>query len=60
MRELLYGLKECKKELCDANRFKPPSESIDRRNRSLSLFNGYYKQATPPKLPHIPRALRIP
>jgi hypothetical protein len=51
MRELLYGLKECKKELCDANRFKPPSENIDRRDRSLPLLNGYYKQATPPKAP---------
>ncbi len=49
MRELLFGLKECEKELCDANRFTP-SQNMERRDMPLPLLNGYYKQATPPKV----------
>jgi hypothetical protein len=48
MRELLFGLKECEKELCNANRFIP-SQNMEQRNMPLPLLNGYYKQATPPK-----------
>jgi hypothetical protein len=48
MRELLFGLKECEKELCNANRFTP-SQNMERRDMPLPLLNGYYKQATPPK-----------
>jgi hypothetical protein len=48
MQELLYGLKECKKDLCDGNQFDP-SQNIERRDMPLPLFNGYYKQATAPK-----------
>jgi hypothetical protein len=40
MQELLYGLKECKKDLCDGNQFDP-SQNIKRRNMPLPLFNGY-------------------
>jgi hypothetical protein len=48
MRELSYGLKECEKELWDHQYFSI-SENMDRRERHLLLFNGYYKQATAPK-----------
>jgi hypothetical protein len=48
MRELLYGLKESEKELCDAKRFSI-LENIDRWERALLLINGYFKQATAPK-----------
>jgi hypothetical protein len=48
MRELLFGLKECEKELCNANKFTP-SQNIEQRDKPLPLLNGYYKQATPPK-----------
>jgi hypothetical protein len=48
MRELLFELKECEKELYDANRFTP-SHNMERCNMPLPLLNGYYKQATPPK-----------
>jgi hypothetical protein len=48
MRELLFGLKECEKELCNANRFTP-SQNMEQCDMPLPLLNGYYKQATPPK-----------
>jgi hypothetical protein len=48
MRELLFGLKESEKELCNNTQFFP-SENLDHQDRALPLFNGYYKQATPPK-----------
>jgi hypothetical protein len=48
MRELVYGLKESKKELCDAKKFSL-TENVDQRDRALPLFNGYFKQATAPK-----------
>jgi hypothetical protein len=48
MRELLFGLKECEKELCNANRFTP-SQNMEHRDMPLPLLNGYYKQATPTK-----------
>jgi hypothetical protein len=41
-------LKECEKELCDAKHFSV-SENLAHRDRALPLFNGYYKQGTPPK-----------
>jgi hypothetical protein len=42
------GLKKSEKELCNNTQFSP-LENLDRRDRALPLFNGYYKQATPPK-----------
>ncbi len=48
MRELVYGLKESKKELCDAKKFSL-TENVDQQDRALPLFNGYFKQATAPK-----------
>ncbi len=48
MRELVYGLKESKKELCDAKTFFL-TENVDQRDRALPLFNEYFKQATAPK-----------
>jgi hypothetical protein len=48
MQELLYSLKEYKKDLCDGNQFDP-SQNIERCDMPLPLFNGYYKQATAPK-----------
>jgi hypothetical protein len=48
MQKLLYGLKECEKELCNHQCFSI-SENMDHRERHLLLFNGYYKQATAPK-----------
>jgi hypothetical protein len=48
MHELLFGLKESEKELCNHKHFSP-SENMDHRDRVLPLFNGYYKQSTPPK-----------
>jgi hypothetical protein len=48
MRELVYRLKESKKELCDAKKFSL-TENVDQRDRALPLFNGYFKQATAPK-----------
>jgi hypothetical protein len=48
MREILHGLKECKKDLCDGNQFDP-SQNIGCCEMQLRLFNGYYKQATAPK-----------
>ena len=48
MKELLYGLKESEKELCDAKHFSI-LEYIDHGERALPLFNGSFKQATAPK-----------
>ncbi len=48
MRKLLFGLKECEKELCDAKCFSV-SKNLTCRDRAFPLFNGYYKQGTPPK-----------
>jgi hypothetical protein len=48
MRELLLGLKESGKELCNHKCFSP-LENMDHQDRVLPLFNGYYKQSTPPK-----------
>jgi hypothetical protein len=48
MRKLLFGLKEYEKELCNAKPFSV-SKNLARRDRALPLFNGYYKQSTPPK-----------
>ncbi len=48
MQELLFGLKECEKELCNANRFTP-SQNMEQCDMPLPLLNDYYKQATPPK-----------
>ncbi len=48
MWELLFGLNECEKELCNANRFTP-SQNMERCGMPLPLLTGYYKQATPPK-----------
>jgi hypothetical protein len=50
MRELLHGLKECKKGLCNGNRFDP-AQNIECWELPLPLFNEYYKQATAPKAP---------
>ncbi len=49
-RKLMYGLKESEKELCDTKRFSL-EQNTDRRDMVLPLFNGYYKQSTPPKAP---------
>ncbi len=48
MKELVYGLKESKKELCDAKKFSL-TENVDQRDRALLLFKRYFKQATAPK-----------
>jgi hypothetical protein len=48
MRELVYGLKESEKELCDAKKFSL-TENMDQQDRALPLFNKYFKQATAPK-----------
>jgi hypothetical protein len=48
MRELLYGLKKSKKNYAMPRKFSL-SENIDRQERALPLFNGYFKQATAPK-----------
>jgi hypothetical protein len=48
MRKLLYGLKECEKELCNGQRFSL-EENMAHYKMPLTLFNGIYKQATPPK-----------
>ncbi len=49
MQELLHGHKECKKDLGDGNQFDP-SQNIERHEMQLLVFNGYYKQATAPKV----------
>jgi hypothetical protein len=48
MRDLLYGLKESEKELCDGQKF-PFDQNIACWDMPLPLFNGYYKQSTPPQ-----------
>jgi hypothetical protein len=55
MRELMYGLKESKKELCDAKKFSL-EQNLDQCDVALPLFNRYYKQSTPQKLQPILRA----
>ncbi len=50
MHELLYGLKESEKELCDGKRFTL-NQNMACRDMPLPLLNGYYNQATPPKAP---------
>jgi hypothetical protein len=50
MRKLMYGLKESKKELCDAKKVSL-EQNINQGDMALSLFNGYYKQSTPPQKP---------
>jgi hypothetical protein len=59
MQELLHGLKECKKDLCDGNQFDP-AQNIKHRELPLPLFNGYYKQATAPKAPTHSKGMEIP
>ncbi len=44
---ILFGLKESEKELCNNIQFSP-LENLDHWDRALPLFNGYYKQVTPP------------
>jgi hypothetical protein len=38
VRELVYGLKESKKELCDAKKLSL-TENVDQLDRALPLFN---------------------
>jgi hypothetical protein len=49
MHELLHGLKESEKEICDNGTVLTLEERVHRRDLALPLFNGYYKQASPPK-----------
>jgi hypothetical protein len=49
MGELLHGLKASEKELCDSGSSLLLEERIFRRDLPLPLFNGYFKQAIPPK-----------
>jgi hypothetical protein len=49
MHELLHGLKETEKEICDNGTILTLEERVHRRDLALPLFNGYYKQASPPK-----------
>ncbi len=49
MHELLHGFKESEKEICDNGTILTLEECVHRRNLALPLFNGYYKQASPPK-----------
>ncbi len=44
----MYVLKESEKELCNAKWFSL-EQNIGRGDMALPLFNGYYKQSTPPK-----------
>jgi hypothetical protein len=48
MRELLYVLKESKKELCNGQRYSI-NQNMSRQDMPLPLFNGYYMQSTPRK-----------
>jgi hypothetical protein len=50
MQELMYGLKESKKELCNAKKFSL-EQNLGRCDMALPLFNRYYKQSTPLKAP---------
>jgi hypothetical protein len=54
--ELLYGLKESKKELCDGKRFTL-DQNMACRDMPLPLLNGYYKQTPPPKAPTLSKGL---
>jgi hypothetical protein len=49
MHELLHGLKESEKEICDNGTILTLEGRIHHRDLALPLFNGYYKQASPPK-----------
>ena len=49
MGELLHGLKESEKELCNPGSTLSLEERNHRRDLELPLFNGFFKQATPPK-----------
>ena len=49
MGKLLHGLKESKKELCTPGSSLHLDEHNYRRDLELPLFNGFFKQATPPK-----------
>ncbi len=48
MRELLFGLKECEKELC-GSKCVSIKKNMEHRDMPFPLFHGFYKQATPPK-----------
>ena len=50
MGELLHGLKESEKELCNPGSSHSLEEHNHRRDLELPLFNRYFKQATPPRL----------
>jgi hypothetical protein len=47
--ELLHGLKESEKELCSPGSTLSLDECNHRRDLELPLFNGFFKQAIPPK-----------
>jgi hypothetical protein len=47
--ELLHGLKESEKELCTPGSTLSLEECNHRRDLELPLFNGFFKQAIPPK-----------
>jgi hypothetical protein len=49
MGELLHGLKVSEKELCDTGSSLSLEDRNHRRDLALPLFNGYFKQAIPPK-----------
>ena len=57
MHELLHGLKESEKELCNGH-WLTPEQSMHCRDLELLLFNGYYKQSTPPKAPTHSKGLK--
>ena len=48
MGKLLHGLKESEKELCNPGASLSLEECNHRQDLELPLFNGYFKQATPP------------
>ncbi len=58
MRELLYGLKESKKELCDGKRFTLDQNMACRD--MLPFLNGYYNRTTPQRLQLTPKVWRTP
>ena len=49
MGELLHGLKESEKELCTPGSTLSLEECNHHRDLELPLFNGFFKQAIPPK-----------
>jgi hypothetical protein len=49
MGELLHGLKESEKKICNPGSTLSLEERNHRRDLELPLFNGFFKQATPPK-----------